>query len=214
MQKKTFYFLLFFIIIYFKVFICAEGKMSIYAQRTCEICGEKFLPNYASQVACSLSCKKKRRKNQKYRYDKNRRLAIKSLKLSYFVAQGKIEKLQAKFDEFGKNNYELSQKLTDANLRIESLQSDLENAENEISRLDNIIHNIEKNDVKQSHPDSKETSINNPYGLKECKRMKLMAMRLPCGEREECWLNPPCEKTKGMNKDDVLINRFNRDFNI
>lgn len=38
-------------------------------------------------------------------------------------------------------------------------------------------------------------------GFEFCERMRLKMEKLPCGQREECWQNPACEHTKGLNEE-------------
>lgn len=42
------------------------------------------------------------------------------------------------------------------------------------------------------------------HKMQECDRLRLKALKLPCGKRPQCWSDPICEKCKGQKKPDKL----------
>lgn len=41
-------------------------------------------------------------------------------------------------------------------------------------------------------------------GFEYCERMRLKMEKLPCGEHQDCWRSPECEKTQGMDREQCL----------
>lgn len=74
------------------------------------------------------------------------------------------------------SNLNYRQKIRAKLARIKTLENELETANKEIARMQKELENA-----------SQFTK------MQYCERMKLKASTLPCGKREECWLNPKCE---------------------
>lgn len=57
--------------------------------------------------------------------------------------------------------------------------------------------------LKVSKDKSKKPSENlniDTSNFEYCERMRLKMEHLPCGQRDECWIKPACERTKGMDE--------------
>lgn len=77
------------------------------------------------------------------------------------------------------SNKKCRQKIKAELAKLKILENQLEKANKENARLQKELEN-----AKQS------------TNMKYCERMKVKATSLPCGAREECWLNPKCEHNK------------------
>lgn len=190
--------------------------MGIYTKRICEECGAEFFPGYAGQVACSLTCKKKREKSQKKVRIKRYRQKQRELKRDYVTALEKIVELEAKIEvyeknanfdpakwqEFEKNNEALAARLTEANEKNRIMKDELDRAQKQLREYERELDALRKQ--KPADPNALENVVPDASKIKECKRMNLRALHLPCGEREECWGGTPCEKTAGIVKEEKM----------
>lgn len=140
----------------------------IYGTRKCLQCGQNFEAQYAAQVVCSKACAHLHRNKQK---------------------RESASRLRAKNVEYLRN---LLAEMDRMREEIASLKEQLADARNALSEVEKDHHPVDESQ-ELSEPDKVRKVDTACSEMKECKRMHLRAMNLPCGLREECF-TPICEE--------------------
>lgn len=142
----------------------------VYGTRKCLQCGNEFDAGFPAQIVCSTSCMKIRRRDQKRASSARGRARRKKYLLD----------LLAEMDQMRKEIASLKEQLAEASKQ---------------TPLQYEVCSPTKGSTNSSLPDKGcEIEKIRPY-MKECKRMHLRAMNLPCGLREECY-TPLCDQLR------------------
>lgn len=198
--------------------------MSIWGIRKCLVCDKDFEPQYPAQVACSPECAEKRKRALKKACNFRYRGKIKNMlaeclagRSAITALEKEVARLQMELDNF-KGASEISRQQNDTLLaKIDELEEKnarlaeiIKKKDAEIEKLNGYLKKRISVNAKGSIPasDSEKDSAIQDFksrnALQTCERLKLSAMKLPCGKKPQCWDNPQCDKCKGMKKPESL----------
>lgn len=198
--------------------------MTIWGIRKCLVCQEEFEAQYPAQVCCSPECLEKRKKELKKVINKKYRSKIKAMlaecitgRATISALQKEIFLLQQEFDNFkgaseiGKQqNYSLLGRLDELEKENSRLAEIIKKKDTEIEKLNGYLKKRTATGAKVSAPaseiekDSAIQDFKSRNALQACERLKLSAMKLPCGKKPQCWNEPICDKCKGMKKPEKI----------
>lgn len=109
-------------------------------------------------------------------------------------------RLRKELNEERQNSKDLSQKNRSLELILDKLKFDNKKLDEKLKAALQKSRS-EKERAIQDFKDGNK--------LQECERLKLKALKLPCGENAVCWLNPPCPKTRGKVKPESFYKTTN-----
>lgn len=187
--------------------------MGEYGTRKCLVCGKEFEAAYASELCCSVQCKKLRQARQKAESNAKRGIRWKNL----MELEDRVKKLEeivftahSVSDQTMKvvGGADAAEECTtpvnttvDADIRDGNGTGECaEDVEQQDADGDEQDANTQEYEEEAAAETGSEPETNHdPYGepeltlrpgvLRECKRMNLKAAKLPCGWRPECF-NP------------------------
>lgn len=168
-----------------------------YGKRNCVICTNEFIATSATQVCCSDECKKELLRKQ-YREAKRRYTANKK--------QEFMELRQRKSD-LEIENKALHSNLNKVNAELSNIKAEYEQLKFELFISQ---HNLEVANEKIKKLLNATKSLDTS-SFDYCERMKLRAMQLPCGEREEC-LGCAREDKEKSKKLRIMLNTISTSF--
>lgn len=161
--------------------------MSDYGERKCLVCGKVFEPVKPQQVCCSAKCQAERGKELSRKWAAKHRPSLLKLLEAQELRIVRLEKLVKELHGLETEDY--------ANILGDQIEPELEpepESEPEPDKIEQLM--------EQALPT-----------LKECKRMRLKALNLPCGKRVECFEPkrckqcPPGAKAISINDADVHV---------
>lgn len=160
-----------------------------YGQRNCLNCNQPFQAQYAAHVVCSPECKYERRK-ESWRGTARRQAE----KRKAYVAglEARVQELETQLDAALRDKAGLQ-------VELDALKAEL--AALKLAGMAQAQAMPEPAPKPESLPKPKPEPKPEPaLPLHECKRMSLRAMRLPCGERDECTFPTLCEMLAGKGE--------------
>lgn len=185
--------------------------MNNYGERSCVVCGKKFMPVYAAQVACSKVCQKVRENQRKANYRASLKLCMERID----ALEQRVNKLES---DDGVREEECNDDSEEAPALPEERKGRGREEENEEAEevAEDAVGDYEDEseyylDKREIPPELRDiTSIAEALvkngDMKYCERMRLKAFRLPCGKREECYRPDRCAQVPpGKTEADVIV---------
>lgn len=199
--------------------------MSTWGMRKCLVCQNEFEAQYPANIVCSPECFEKRKKELKKITNKKYQVRVKAMlaecvagRATIAALQDEISLLARERDNF-KCESEIGKQQNDSLLgRLDELEKEnqrlleiIKNKDAEIEKLNGYLKKRNVASTRKSIPVSeieKYSAINDfksKNTLQTCERLKLSAMKLPCGKKPQCWEKPICKNCKGKVKPDNLF---------
>lgn len=158
-----------------------ETEMDLgFGERKCPVCGKFFKPTSVSQVACSNDCRIRRKKALKKRTNARYQKKRKEL----------FQEMQLRVVNFENLEKQWKIRLSGMEEEIVNLTARLINFEKANKELDDRCKNLESLLADAQ----KGKTVLAPDNIEHCERMHVAMSKLPCGLREECFLNPRCDR--------------------
>lgn len=85
---------------------------------------------------------------------------------------------------------------------ISSLKAENAMLKKRITEMESALAERRTTGTKTKNP-AQEAEIDTS-GFEFCERMRLKMKKLPCGEQYDCWRQPACKKTRGMDREKCL----------
>lgn len=199
--------------------------MGKFGQRYCVECSKIFEAETRTQLCCSSECEKKRQKlikketNKRYRDKIKERFQLMSVVIqtqSYRITELENELITARQELAELKNGNLANEESELNFiqpEIPELSNptlpdtldinqDAPETDPQTITIDPVVQEKEAKEDSETKCDQTTVDATNVVAneMQYCERFKCKAMKLPCGQRPDCWEPSACDKTRGLEK--------------
>lgn len=178
--------------------------MTDWGKRVCIICKKEFEPRYPAHIACSPECAKERKRALKKASNIRYRAKTREMLAECIAGRETIARLEKEIFTL-RQELDLLKLARDENIKLANHILTLEAENGRLARLVKEQQTSSGEKIKSSEVED----FLKTHKLQECKRLRLKALKLPCGQKAQCWNDTPCKNTKGMKRPENLYNLKN-----